>query len=62
MEKLQKQIDALCEQGNALADKRDFPAALTKFWAAWDLLPEPQTEWPAATWILGATEAEPVMC
>jgi hypothetical protein len=23
-------------------------------WSAWDLLPEPQTDWEAATWILGA--------
>jgi hypothetical protein len=23
-------------------------------WSAWDLLPEPQADWEAATWILGA--------
>jgi hypothetical protein len=23
-------------------------------WSAWDLLPGPQTDWSAATWILGA--------
>src|SRR5262249_43590057 len=25
-----------------------------EYWAAWDLLPQPQTQWEAATWILGA--------
>ena len=24
------------------------------YWKAWDLLPEPKTEWDAATWILAA--------
>jgi hypothetical protein len=26
---------------------------LKKYGAAWDLLPEPKTQWEAATWILG---------
>ena len=49
-----RQIKSLCARGDLLADQSDFPAALEKFWAAWDLLPEPKTDWEAATWILGA--------
>jgi tetratricopeptide (TPR) repeat protein len=49
-----ERIQALCAQGDALAENDRFPAALKKYWAAWDLLPEPRTAWEAATWILGA--------
>lgn len=51
---LYEQITELCEEGDELASEDDFEGALQSFWAAWDLLPEPQTEWEAATWILGA--------
>ena len=49
-----EQIQSLCADGDELAKNGKFPAALKKYWAAWDLLPEPQTEWDAATWILAA--------
>lgn len=47
-------IQALCKKGDALAKKGKYSAALEQYWAAWDLLPEPQTDWEAATWILAA--------
>lgn len=47
-------IQMLCKQGDELAASYDFPAALERYWSAWDLLPEPRTEWKAATWILAA--------
>lgn len=47
-------IQDLCAQGDELAKASDFPSALEKYWAAWDLVPEPKTEWEAATWILAA--------
>ena len=47
-------IQTLCAEGDALAEEANYPAALKKYWAAWDLLPEPQTDWEAATWILTA--------
>jgi tetratricopeptide (TPR) repeat protein len=47
-------IRALCARGDGLADEGRFDEALEAFWAAWDLLPEPQTSWEAATWILAA--------
>ncbi len=51
---LHQRIEALCAHGDALAEQEQFAAALRKYWAAWDLLPEPRTQWEAATWILGA--------
>jgi tetratricopeptide (TPR) repeat protein len=47
-------IKALCEEGDKLAGGGAYPAALEQYWAAWDLLPEPQTDWEASTWILAA--------
>lgn len=47
-------IQDLCAQGDELAEKSKFAQALKKYEAAWDLLPEPKTQWEAATWILGA--------
>jgi tetratricopeptide (TPR) repeat protein len=47
-------IRALCDKGDSLAKEGDYSSALTRYWEAWDLLPEPKTEWDAATWILAA--------
>jgi tetratricopeptide (TPR) repeat protein len=49
-----RQIQALCKKGDSLAEKEKFSAALKQYWAAWELLPQPRTQWEAATWILGA--------
>jgi hypothetical protein len=49
-----EQIDVLCARGDGLAEQRHYPDALAAYWAAWDLLSEPKTEWEAATWILAA--------
>ena len=53
-ERTHTRVMALCERGDALAESHDFPAALDQYRAAWDLLPEPRTEWHAATWVLSA--------
>lgn len=47
-------IRDLCTAGDALAENANYPAAIEKYWTAWDLLPAPQTDWEAATWILAA--------
>jgi tetratricopeptide (TPR) repeat protein len=47
-------ITQLCEEGDAFAEQEQYAEALEKYWAAWDLLPEPPTDFEAATWILGA--------
>ena len=38
-------IRILSQEGDALAANRDYTAALERYWAVWDLLPEPQTVW-----------------
>ena len=48
------QIQQLCAEGDQLAKAKRYADALKPYWAAWDLLPEPQTDWEAATWILVA--------
>ncbi|QJW99299.1 tetratricopeptide repeat protein [Frigoriglobus tundricola] len=53
-EETHNRIRFLCAQGDEFAGMDDYPAALEQYWAAWDLLPEPQTDWEAGTWILGA--------
>lgn len=47
-------IQRLCAQGDESAEDGDYEHALKYYWRAWDLLPEPQSDWSAATWILGA--------
>ena len=47
-------IKALCLNGDIFAQEAEYTAALEQYWMAWDLLPEPQTDCEAATWILGA--------
>jgi tetratricopeptide (TPR) repeat protein len=49
-----QRIQRHCGKGEVLAAKGDYAAALNEYWAAWDLLPDPQTECEAATWILAA--------
>jgi tetratricopeptide (TPR) repeat protein len=48
------QVKTLCAEGDRLAKLGDFPAALDRYWEAWDLLPAPAEDWEAATWILAA--------
>src|SRR5215467_14819538 len=49
-----EQIKRFCAEGDRNAKRRAYPDALASYWAAWDLLPEPRTDWEAATWILAA--------
>jgi tetratricopeptide (TPR) repeat protein len=55
-------VAVLCKNGDALAEKGEYSAALQEYWAAWDLLPEPHTEWDAATWILTAIGDANFLC
>lgn len=48
------EIKRLCADGDELAGRQAYSDALTSYWAAWDLLPEPKTQWEAATWVLVA--------
>lgn len=51
---LYEQIGALSEAGDALAEDEDFEGALAKYREAFDLLPEPKTQWEAGTWLMAA--------
>lgn len=51
---LYRRVKAYCAKGDRLAKAAQYSEALISYWAAWDLLPEPKTDWNAATWILAA--------
>jgi len=51
---LHEKIEQLCAEGNNCLDEKRVEDALACFSSAWELLPEPRTDWEAATWILGA--------
>ena len=44
-------IVALSEKGDEYADKEQFTSALKQYGEALALLPEPKTDWEAATWL-----------
>lgn len=53
-DRLSSEINQLSEFGNAAVDAGNFLKAVGKFESALALLPEPVTEWEAATWLLTA--------
>lgn len=53
-DKIHELIQRRCAQGDQQAELEDYPLALNFYWKAWDLLPEPKSDWDAATWILAA--------
>ncbi|MBU3107966.1 tetratricopeptide repeat protein [Clostridium gasigenes] len=53
-EKIYKEITNLCSLGDGLVEEQKYSQALNKYFEALDLLPQPETEWEASTWILTA--------
>ncbi len=51
---LRVMIDRLCQKGDQFAQIDQPDDALDQYEAAWELLPNPKNQWPAATWILMA--------
>lgn len=51
---LRQMIDQLCQKGDQFAQIDQLDDALDQYEAAWQLLPSPPEQWPAATWILMA--------
>jgi tetratricopeptide (TPR) repeat protein len=47
-------IEVLCEQGEVYIERGKYRSALQKFWKAFDLLPEPKSQYPSGTWLLTA--------
>lgn len=52
--KLHQRITRFCEIGDDLAERGDFLQAIDAYRYARCLLPEPQAQWEAATWIAAA--------
>ncbi|TND08211.1 MAG: hypothetical protein FD123_2466 [Bacteroidetes bacterium] len=53
-DKIHAEITRLSEAGDEFANEENYPAALEKYWQAFDLVPEPKTDWEATTWVLAA--------
>jgi tetratricopeptide (TPR) repeat protein len=53
-EAIHSQVKALCAEGDAHAEQASYDEAVCKYAVALELLPEPITQWEAATWILTA--------
>lgn len=51
---LHRLIKTHCSKGDALADGAQYEAAVAAYNQAWELVPEPKTNWNASTWILAA--------
>jgi tetratricopeptide (TPR) repeat protein len=49
-----ERIQAYCAEGDELADGKRYDAAIDRYTAAWNQLPEPRSDWDAALWILTA--------
>lgn len=47
-------IEELCASGDQFAEKRNFADALGCYWKAYDLIPDPKTDWETSTWVLVA--------
>lgn len=47
-------IASLCEEGDLLAKKGEYEAAVVQYNKAWKLIPEPKNVWEASTWVLAA--------
>ena len=51
---IHEKITALCAEGDRLSEERKFEEAIASYNAAWNLVPDPKTNWNASTWILAA--------
>jgi tetratricopeptide (TPR) repeat protein len=53
-DELYDEITRLSASGDAFAQNENYKQALEEYWKAYDLLPEPKTQWDAATWLFAA--------
>lgn len=49
-----EKIKKLSRKGDLIAENGDYNKALEKYWEAYDLIPNPKTEWEASLWLLTA--------
>lgn len=48
------EIKRFCAAGDQLANQKKYEEAVGEYNKAWELVPEPKSEWDASTWILAA--------
>ena len=53
-QQIYQRVVSLTAEGDALGRGKEYDEAINKYEGAWNLLPEPKTQWKAATWILAA--------
>lgn len=53
-EQTHMRVLAHAERGDALASTGDYRSAIQAYNEGWSLLPEPKSQWSAATWMLAA--------
>lgn len=53
-DEMHEEVKRLCSEGDQQANSKHWATALALYWQAFDLLPEPKTQWSAGTWILAA--------
>lgn len=53
-DRLFDRVTTLSAAGNELARGGDYDGALARYWEAFDLLPNPKTDWEAGAWLLAA--------
>ncbi len=53
-DKTHSAITQLSQKGDFYAENREFAKALAEYWQAFDLIPEPKTDWDATIWVLAA--------
>ncbi len=53
-ERLYSEIKTYCSRGDELAELRNFEGAISEYNKAWELIPAPQNDWEASTWVLAA--------
>jgi tetratricopeptide (TPR) repeat protein len=49
---LHERIKRLCAEGDEVLGRGRYEGALARYGAAWELLPEPRTDWAAGEWIM----------
>lgn len=50
-DEIYEQVELISEEGNDFADDEEYAAAAEKFKEALELVPDPKTDWEAATWL-----------
>ncbi|WP_028111694.1 hypothetical protein [Ferrimonas kyonanensis] len=53
-EEIYESIQSFCNDGDVALEDDDLHKAYQSYMKAWELIPEPKTDWEASTWVLGA--------